>query len=325
MRKFFDYKDVNLVPKKGIVESRSECDTVVEFGKNKFMLPVYPANMEAIVDIDVCETLAENQYFYTMHRFGVDQIEFVKYFKSKNLITSISIGVNQDSYELLINLRDQDLVPDYITIDIAHGHCEKMRRMLWFIKNTILIDSYIIAGNICTVDAASDLYNWGADAVKVGIAPGGACTTYMETKMGSRGIQASVVHEIAIFRNGNHGDKGIVADGGIRERGDIAVALTLGADMVMAGSLFAGLLDSPGEIIEDGDKEYKLYWGSASSTQSGKLNRIEGNEHLIELKDKTILDEMVLIQEALQSAISYAGGNDLNAFNGIEFNVKHWS
>lgn len=322
MRKYFDYKDVNLVPRKGIVDSRNECDTVVEFGGNKFMLPVYPANMEAIVNIDICETLAENQYFYTMHRFGIDQIEFIKYFKSKNLITSISIGVNEDSYDLINYLVEFNLVPDYITIDIAHGHSIKMEKMLNFLKYETSISSYVIAGNISTVDAARDLYEWGADAVKIGIAPGGACTTYMETKMGSRGIQASIVNQIAQFRDGYWGDKGIVADGGIRERGDVAVALTLGADMVMAGSLFAGFIDSPGDIIEIEDKEYKLYWGSASSSQSGKTNRIEGNEHLIELKDKTILEEMTSLEEALQSAISYAGGKDLTIFNGTEFIIK---
>lgn len=329
----FDFKNINLIPKMGIVESRNECNTSVIIGKNSFKLPIYPANMESIINIELAEELASKGYFYTMHRFDVDNISFIRKMKDKNLFTSISIGVNFDSYRLLEKLEERDLIPDYITIDIAHGHCIKMKKMLEYISNRSF-KTFVIAGNICTPKAAKDLIDWGADGVKVGIAPGYVCTTAYQTGFGSRGMQASTVYDIRnqlsdptfvgnCYNANKYSNVFIVCDGGIREHGDIAKALVCGADLVMAGSMFAGYKESPGNLIDNGDdnKVYKEYWGSASQYQSGKSNRIEGKKTLILYKDKSIFEELKSIEESLQSAISYAGGKDLNAFNFVEMNL----
>lgn len=170
----YDYKDVVLIPKMGIVDSRSQCDTSIKFGGHQFKLPIVPANMESVINEDLAIKLASNGYFYIMHRFGVDNIDFVKKMKSLGLISSISIGVNEDSYSQIDDLISKDLVPDFITIDIAHGHSIKMKRMLEFLKSKN-IPSFIICGNVCTIEAVDDLTSWGADCMKVGIAPGEAC------------------------------------------------------------------------------------------------------------------------------------------------------
>lgn len=167
----FDYDDINLIPRYSIVDSRSECDTSVKLGKFTFKNPIIPANMESVIDISLAKQLARNDYFYIMHRFGIDNKQFVRDMKKEGLVTSISIGVNEDSYKLLEELIDEQLVPDYITIDIAHGHCKKMKKILRFIKESFL-DSFIIAGNVSSIEATVDLDNWGADAIKVGIGPG---------------------------------------------------------------------------------------------------------------------------------------------------------
>lgn len=173
----FDFEDINLVPKKCVVDSRSECDTSVSLGKFKFKLPVVPANMECVIDEHIATSLASNGYFYIMHRFGLNPIDFIKKMKSKKLISSISLGVNQDSYETIdeIVLANQvsgsDYTPDFVTIDIAHGHSIKMEKMLKYIKEK-LPNTFVIAGNVSTSTAVMELENWGADAVKVGIGPG---------------------------------------------------------------------------------------------------------------------------------------------------------
>lgn len=318
MNKNFDFKDINLIPRLCIVKSRNECDTSVTFGKHKFKLPIYPANMESIINIELAEKFAENGYFYTMHRFLTtsQQIDFIKRMKDKNLLISISIGVNFDSYRLLEKLVERDLIPDFITVDIAHGHAIKMQEMLHNIKNSS-INSFIIAGNISTIHAAENLQKWGADAVKVGIGPGAVCITAIQTGFGSRGMQASIVENIA-----NSGLKiPIICDGGIKEHGDIAKALTLGATMVMAGNMFAGFEESPGEIITTTDKQYKQYWGSASNGTAGKTNRIEGKKTLIAYKNCSIFTELKSIEESLQSSISYAGGKTLDAFIETNYNI----
>lgn len=321
MEEVFDFEHINLIPKKCIVDSRSECDTSVQFGKYTFKLPIIPANMECVINEEIAENLAKNGYFYVMHRFGVDNMEFIRKMKAKELISSISIGVNQDSYELLDKLRYAHLIPDYITIDIAHGHAVKMERMIKYIRSfEILKDIFIIAGNVCTPEAVKDLSEWGANAIKAGVAPGFSCLTYMATGFGSRGNQASMIQECSKVK-----PEGIylIADGGIREAGDIAKCITLGADMIMAGGMFSGLVDSPGNIVSTPDgKSYKEYWGSASEHQSGKSNRIEGTKKLIPLQNKNFLTQMNFIQESLQSSISYGGGKTLQALKTVKYILK---
>ena len=191
-------------------------------------------------------------------------------------------------------------MPDYITIDIAHGHSIKMEKIIRWIKATFFYSPpYIIAGNVSTPDAVRDLESWGADAIKVGIGPGSACTTYVATGFGSRGCQASIVEECAKAKLKN--TTKIIADGGIKEPGDIAKALALGADLVMIGGMFSALNDSPGNTITGTDgRLYKEFWGSASAFQSGKQNRIEGTKKLMLMKHHSIMDEMNHITECLQ-------------------------
>jgi GMP reductase len=309
----FDFENINLIPKKALVESRSQCDTSLNFGGFKFEMPIVPANMEAVINIDIAIKLASAGYFYTMHRFDINQLGFIRQMKELQLYSSISIGVNEDSYQLIEEMIIQDLIPHFITIDIAHGHCIKMEKMLKFVKEK-LPHTFIIAGNVSTAEAVEELQSWGADAIKVGVGPGGACTTYPTTGFGSRNCQASTIWECSKVAR-----VPIVADGGIKVPGDIAKSLTLGATMVMVGSMLAGQLDSPGKVVTKDNKPYKKFWGSASAHQSGKNNRIEGKVSLIELKDKTVLQEINYLKECLQSAISYAGGDSLKAFESTKW------
>lgn len=118
----------------------------------------------------------------------------------------------------------------------------------------------------------------------------------------------------------------IIADGSIKEHSDIVKSLVLGASMVMVGGMLSGYVDSPGDKLKnviDGHW-YKEFWGSASSLQSGKTNRIEGIRKLVPYKDVSIFDKLGNIKESLQSAISYGGGNPktLNCLNTVEYVIK---
>ena len=311
--KKFDYEDINLIPKKCIVDSRSECDTSVRLGKFVFDLPVVPANMECVIDELMAEKLASLNHFYIMHRFGIDVVDFIISMNSKNLFTSISVGVNQDSYDLIDSIESNKLSVDFITIDIAHGHSVKMKKMIKYIKEK-LPTTFIIAGNVSTPEAVDCLEKWGADATKVGIGTGSACTTYPATGFGSRNCQASIVLDCS-----QTAKKPIIADGGIKVPGDITKSIVLGATLIMVGGMLSGLQDSPGQVVEINGKHYKEFWGSASAFQSGKKNWIEGKKNLIELKGKTILEEMNYLKECLQSSISYAGGKNLESLNSVKW------
>jgi GMP reductase len=317
MRRKFDFDNITLLPQFSNVESRSECDASCVFGNHKFKLPIVPANMESIINIELAIELAKSGYFYILHRFDIDVVSFVESMKKLNLISSISVGVNDDSYLLIDELVDKNLIPDYITIDIAHGHCVKMEKMVKHIKNKIP-NVFLIGGNICTPDAVIDLEEWGCDAVKCGIGGGSACTTYHSTGFGNRGWQAAMISDCVKVAK-----KPIIADGSIKEHCDIVKSLVLGASMVMVGGMLAGYDESPGKMVKNaiyGDC-HKEFWGSASSSQLGKTNRIEGIKKLVPCKEVSIFNKLTEIEESIQSAISYAGGNPntIDCFCVVEY------
>jgi len=275
--------------------------------------------MECVVNDEVAVKLAKAGYFYIHNRFTTDVLEFAKMMKGQGLPISISIGVNEEACRIIDALKANDTIPDFITIDIAHGHSEKMQWMIANLYNTYGKKSpFIIAGNVSTAEAVRDLESWGACAIKVGIGPGSACTTFNATGFGSRNIQASVIEACAAAKT--RPDTMIIADGGIKDPGDIAKALVLGADVVMVGGMFSALTDSPGATVRGTDGQlYKEFWGSASVFQSGKKNRIEGTKKLLPLKTRSVLEEMDYIKECLQSAISYGGGKDLSCFKDVKY------
>lgn len=315
MKQIFDFDNITLLPNFSSIESRSDCDTTCVFGGHRFKLPIVPANMESIIDVKLATELSKKGYFYILHRFNIDEVSFVRDMKEHNLISSISVGVNDDSYKLIDKLVSEDLIPNFITVDIAHGHSIKMKKMVKYIKNK-MPDVFLIGGNVCTPEAVTDLESWGCDAVKCGIGGGSACTTYHSTGFGNRGWQASMIKKCVKVAK-----KPIIADGSIKEHCDITKSLVLGASMVMVGGMFAGYDESPGSLIEEGSKKYKEFWGSASSSQSGKTNRVEGIKKLIPYKNQSIFNKLTEVEESLQSAISYAGGNpsDLSCLNTIKY------
>ncbi|MYL59703.1 GMP reductase, partial [Virgibacillus halodenitrificans] len=209
MEKVFDYEDIQLIPRKCVVNSRSECDTTVKLGGYTFKLPVVPANMQTIIDENIAINLAENGYFYIMHRFQPEtRAAFIKDMQAKDLIASISVGVKEEEYAFITELAEQKLVPEFITIDIAHGHSNAVINMIQHIKKH-LPESFVIAGNVGTPEAVWELEHAGADATKVGIGPGKVCITKIKTGFGTGGWQLAAVRWCA-----KAATKPIIADGG---------------------------------------------------------------------------------------------------------------
>lgn len=155
--KVFDFEDIQLLPKRCVIDSRSNCKTSVNLGKYSFKIPVVPANMRTIIDEKLALQLAQKGYFYIMHRFEIDNVAFVKKAHQQKLIASISVGVKKDCKQVIDNLVKNDLIPEFITIDIAHGHADSVRDMIYYIRDRMGDKTFIIAGNIATPEAASDL------------------------------------------------------------------------------------------------------------------------------------------------------------------------
>src|SRR5690554_6250343 len=311
--KVFDYEDIQLIPNKCIVNSRRECDTSVLFGDIRFKMPVVPANMGTIIDENLALYLAENGYFYIMHRFEEEtREEFIKMMHQKKLFSSISVGVKKSEYSFIEELSKKKLIPNYITIDIAHGHSDSVINMIKHIKE-YMPKTFVIAGNVATPEAVRELENAGADATKVGVGPGKVCTTKLKTGFGTGGWQLAALHRCSKVAR-----KPLIADGGIRNHGDIAKSIRFGATMVMIGYLFAGHKESPGTLVEVDGKLLKEYYGSASEYQKDTRKNIEGKKIHTPYKG-LIQDTLNEMQEDLQSSISYAGGKDLESIRKVDY------
>ncbi|MBU3739761.1 MAG: GMP reductase [Rhodoferax sp.] len=308
----FDYDNILLLPRKCRVESRAECDASVDFGPRRFRLPVVPANMKTVVNEAICAWLARHGYFYVMHRFDFDNLAFVQSMKAQDLYASISLGVKKPDYETVDRLAELGLTPEYVTIDIAHGHADSVKEMIGYLKRKIPA-AFVIAGNVATPEAVIDLENWGADATKVGIGPGKVCITRMKTGFGTGGWQLSALKWCARVAT-----KPIIADGGIREHGDIAKSIRFGATMVMIGSLLAGHEESPGQTVEVDGKLYKEYYGSASDFNKGEYRHVEGKRILEPVKGQ-LANTLIEMEQDVQSSISYAGGRKLMDIRKVNY------
>ena len=303
------YENVFLKPNYSSVQSRSEIDTDILFCGRTFKLPVVPANMKCCIDTDTCALLDKHGYFYIMHRFDEDIHNFVRFANLQKFnLVSISVGIQQKDKNILTSIAQSMMRVDFVTIDVAHGHHAKVAEQINHIKQ-VLPSTKIIAGNVATLQGVEYLHRVGADAVKVGIGGGYACTT--KDKTGFTYPMFSCVLECAK-------DRGIpiIADGGVRCNGDIAKALVAGASMVMCGSIFAACSDSPAPLVKDASgRRFKQYFGSASVHNKIEKKNIEGTMKLMETDTFTYLEKLEEIKQDLQSAISYSGGCNLGALN----------
>ena len=213
------YSDIILVPKLSNIETRNAVDVSCKFGNQSFNLPVVPANMKTVINEELAKMMSDANFFYIMHRFGISNYEFVKTTNKQNLkCISISVGVKQSDIECLQKIAEDNLRVDYITIDIAHGHSVLMKNTINEIKKIFGDKTFIIAGNVATSDAVSEITQWGADAIKVGIGQGSPCTT--KDKTGFTMPMFSCMLECA-----KNADIPLIADGGVKCNGDVAKAI----------------------------------------------------------------------------------------------------
>lgn len=196
---------------------------------------------------------------------------------------------------------------DVLVVDTAHGHSKNVLDTVRAIKEKH--DIQVIAGNVATARGAIDLAEAGADAVKVGIGPGSICTTRVVTGVGVPQITAVMNAVDGINEFVSHGGRSIpvIADGGIRQSGDIAKALAAGAECVMMGGLFAGLDESPGELVISAGRRYKAYrgMGSEGAMMKGSADRYGQADKLGGTSDRKA--QMKFVPEGVEGLVPYRG------------------
>ncbi len=184
------------------------------------------------------------------------------------LVAGAAIGITADILERVEALKNAGV--DVITLDSAHGHSKGVIEAVAKVKNAFK-NLPVIAGNVATAAGAKALAEAGADAVKVGVGPGSICTTRVVTGAGAPQLTAIMEAAHALKKTGIP----VIADGGIRYTGDLVKALAAGASCIMAGSIFAGTEESPGETIIYEGRKFKSYrgMGSVEAMQEGSKDR----------------------------------------------------
>lgn len=313
------FDDVLLVPRYSEISSRKHPSLKTKITKNYTIdLPVITANMDTITETEMATTMAKLGGIGSLHRFMTeeDQVKMVNdikiFLKENNLNTPIaaSIGVKEEGMRRADKLVEAGV--QIITLDIAHGDSIMMLETLDYLKKKYPnID--VIAGNVATPDGVMRMIDRGADAVKVGIGPGSMCTTRIITGHGVPQLSAIA---LAVSVASKHGIP-VIADGGLKNSGDIVKALCAGASSVMVGSLVSGTLETPGEL-KGGMKQYRGMASKAAQVSwRGEMPQgmaAEGESTLIPCKGSVVnvIDELM---GGLRSGMTYIGVDSIKAMS----------
>ena len=318
------FDDVLLLPRySNVLPSKTNIN--LSFTKKiNLKVPFLSSAMDTVTESKMAIAIGKEGGIGIIHR-NLDiknQSKEVKKVASKKLLVGAAIGTNKEDMERAKSLISNGA--DLIVIDTAHGHSEKVLKILSKIKK-IVKDVPICVGNIATGEAAKRLYNAGADIIKVGIGPGSICTTRMVAGIGVPQISAILEVKKALSKKNVR----IISDGGIKFSGDIAKALAAGADAIMMGSIFAGTDESPGRKFKIKGKFFKQYrgMGSVGAMSAGSANRYfqknfkdkskfvpEGVDGRVEYKGK-VSKIIYQLQGGLRSSMGYIGAKNLKEIN----------
>ncbi len=307
------FDDVLIVPKRSSVFSRRDVSLETRLvGDLTLELPIISANMDTVTELGMATAMAEAGGMGVIHRFVDDPETHADWVSRTPGHRFLAIGVKPADLEKIPLVEDLDGV----VIDVAHGHSDRAMETVAAVREEHPA-LWIVAGNVATAEGAWDLLEAGAHAIKVGVGPGAVCTTRIVTGCGVPQLTAILKVRAAIDRWWDAERRkahprvehppALVADGGIRNSGDIAKALVAGADTVMIGSLFAGTDEAPGAVIRENGQAFKLYRGMASQ---GAMDRVgtdrtpEGVSTLIPHKG-SVKSLVTRLEGGIRSALSY--------------------
>jgi len=301
------YDDVLLLPHYSDIRSRSEVDISTDLGNGlRLQLPIISSPMDTVSENLMARATSEEGACSIIHRYNTpeEQAQLVGHARvhgAENI--GFAVGVGRD---LLDRTRKcLDAGADFVCVDVAHGHHIMVKEALRSLRDVFGDDLHIMAGNVATLKGINDLADWGANSVRCNIGGGSICSTRVQTGHGHPGLQTII--------DCSHTDRDvkIIADGGIRNSGDIVKALAAGADAVMLGSLLSGTKETPGEVYtrQDGTK-YKTYRGMASKEAQvewrGKYSSFEGVSSTVPYRGK-VRNVLADLDRGIRSGLSYSG------------------
>ena len=310
------YNDMLLVPQYSDIKSRSEVDigSALDgpYAYVSLRLPIIASPMDTISEEEMGVAMWQEGGLAVVHRYNtIDrQLDIMdQIIVGSQCNAAAAIGTSGDYLERATAL--YDVGTRILCVDVAHGHHILMKEALHELRDCFGDSVHIMAGNVATLEGYNDLVDWGADSVRCNIGGGSICSTRIQTGHGVPGLH-TIIECARSDRNAP-----IIADGGIRNSGDIVKALAAGADFVMLGSLLAGTDETPGDIITTHEGKFKSYRGMASKDAQvewrGKTASLEGIATTVPCKGPVddILEEL---ERGIRSGLSYSGARTLREF-----------
>tara|TARA_Y100000296_G_scaffold21868_1_gene25886 strand:- start:2333 stop:3370 length:1038 start_codon:yes stop_codon:yes gene_type:complete len=323
--KAFAYDDVLLKPQYSDIESRSEIDISTNLGNGLVLsCPILSSPMDTVTGTTMAIAMGDGGGSGIIHRYNTLDAQYnavrrAADLRNTNAPIGAAIGVTGDYLDRAVALRNAGAT--FLCVDIAHGHHKLMKKAIHQLRDILGDDIHIMAGNIATLEGINDLADWGADSVRCNIGGGSICSTRVQTGHGLPGLQ-TILDCAQTDR-----DVAIIADGGIKNAGDMVKALGAGADAVMCGSLLAGTAEAPGEIYRDADgSTWKSYRGMASKEAQtewrGNYSSLEGVASRVPHQGK-VKDVLAELERGIRSGFSYSGARSLEDFQAkAEFIVQ---
>ena len=328
MRELISYDDVLLAPKYSDIRSRNEVSVLSNLGNGlELQLPVIASPMDTISEAAMAIALGNFGGAAIIHRYNSveTQAQMIAIAKDvaqtkykSNINIGAAIGISGDYLKRSAAAIKSGAT--FICVDVAHGHHILMKEALEALRDKLGPSIHIMAGNVATIEGINDLADWGADSVRCNIGGGSICSTRVQTGHGIPGLQT------ILDCSKTDRDVTIIADGGIRNSGDIVKAIAAGADAVMCGSLFAGTDETPGKIYESQDGvRWKTYRGMASKEAQvnwrGKYSSHEGVSAKVPYRGPVtkILEDL---QRGIRSGFSYSGSRSMSEFQSSAELIK---
>ena len=307
------YEDVLLVPQYSNIKSREEVSIASSlegpYATLRLGIPVIASPMDTISEAQMGIAMWEAGGLAVVHRYNTIEQQTAlldEIIVGANANAAAAIGATGDYLERASALYEGGV--RILCVDVAHGHHIHMKRALGELRATFGDRVHIMAGNVATLEGYNDLVDWGANSVRCNIGGGSICSTRVQTGHGVPGLQT--IMDCAAARRGAP----IIADGGLRNSGDIVKALAAGADFVMLGSLLAGTDETPGDVINSRHGKYKTYRGMASKDAQldwrGKTASLEGIATTVRCKGP-VGDVLAVLERGVRSGLSYSGARTI--------------
>jgi IMP dehydrogenase len=307
------YNDVLLEPQYSDIRSRADVSigSALDgpYAYVPLRLPIIASPMDTISEEEMGVAMWQEGGLAVVHRYNTieEQADILDgIIVNANSNAAAAIGTTGDYLERATTLYDVGV--RILCVDVAHGHHILMKEALYQLRATFGDSVHIMAGNIATLEGYNDLVDWGADSVRCNIGGGSICSTRVQTGHGVPGL-----HTIIDCARSDR-DAPIIADGGIRNSGDIVKALAAGADLVMLGSLLSGTDETPGDTITTRRGNVKSYRGMASKDAQiewrGKTASLEGIATTVPCKGP-VGDILEVLERGIRSGFSYSGARNL--------------